>query len=296
MVTRPELDLPFTGWTVFLLRIGLTVGAAEVSYRYVEQPLRKGALGDWWHTVRTSTGAQHAAFVRQGMIVGGTALGLVLLLGWGLHQAASSPDREKLALEAAAVPDVEGATTSAVPTTAPAGVTGSGATPVTVGTTAPPVTAVIQTATNAVAVGDSVMLGASGALRQAMPGINVDAKVGRQFDRMLDIVQWDVSNGKVPGPLIIHAGTNGTFSDEDLDRLFEMAGNRRVMLVNAKVERPWQDLVNERMAAAAERHANAVLVDWHKLSEDHPDWFAPDGAHLRPAGARAFANLIRENL
>ena len=68
------------------------------------------------------------------------------------------------------------------------------------------------------------------------------------------------------------------------------------LLVNAKVERPWQDLVNSRLAAAAERHPNAVLVDWHGLSEGHPEWFAPDGAHLRPAGARAYAELIRSNL
>ena len=79
MVTRPELDLPFTGWPVFVLRMGLTFGAAEVSYRYVEQPLRKGAVGDWWRGIRTSTGEQHAALVRRGMIVGGTSLGLVLL-------------------------------------------------------------------------------------------------------------------------------------------------------------------------------------------------------------------------
>ena len=68
------------------------------------------------------------------------------------------------------------------------------------------------------------------------------------------------------------------------------------LLVNAKVERPWQDLVNQRLAAAADRHSNAVLVDWHGLSEDHPEWFAPDGAHLRPAGARAYAELIRSHL
>jgi len=301
MVTRPELDLPFTGWPVFVLRMGLTIGAAEVSYRYVEQPLRRGALGDWWRSVRTSTGARHAAFVRQAMIVGGTSLGLVLLLGWGLHQAASSPDREKLALEATALPDLEIPTTAAPPptTTAPStDVPGPGATTVPVAATprVAPATTVAQTPTNALAVGDSVMLGAKGAVRAAMPGVTVDAKVARQFDRILDLVQWYVSQGKAPGPLIIHAGTNGTFSDADLDRLFEMAGNRQVLLVNAKVERPWQDLVNQRLTDAADRHSNAVLVDWHALSEQHPEWFAPDGAHLRPAGARAYADLIRRNL
>ena len=51
-----------------------------------------------------------------------------------------------------------------------------------------------------------------------------------------------------------------TFSDKDLDKIFEIAGDRQVLLVNAKVERPWQDLVNQRLAAAADRHSNAVLV------------------------------------
>lgn len=140
------------------------------------------------------------------------------------------------------------------------------------------------------------MLGASGALKAAMPGLTVNAKVGRQFDVLLQVIQWFVSKGKAPGPIIVHAGTNGTFSDGDLDKLFEIAGDRKVILVNAKVERPWQDLVNQRLETAADRHANATLVDWHGLSEGHPEWFAPDGAHLRPAGAAAYADLIRRSL
>ncbi len=303
MVTRPELDLPFTGWPVFVLRIGLTMGAAEVSYRYVEQPLRSGALGSWWRGFRSSTGERRAVYARQVMVVGGTSLALIALIGIGLQKAASSPDREKIALEAAAVPDLDEAAQSTTTTTSPPTSTtvageltaaDGAAVPTTV---APSTTAgVPQTATNALAVGDSVMLGASGSLRSAMPGLTVDAKVGRQFDRILQVAQWFVSEGKAPGPLIIHAGTNGTFSDGDLDRLFEIAGDRQVLLVNAKVERPWQDLVNQRLEAAADRHSNAVLVDWHQLSADHPEWFAPDGAHLRPAGARAYAELIRSNL
>ena len=304
MVTRPELDLPFTGWPVFVLRIGLTLGAAEVSYRYVEQPLRSGAVGSWWASFRASSGERRAAYARQLTIVGGTSLALIALLAFGLQQAASSPDREKIALEAAAVPDLEDTadvsdtttttTTTTAPATDPAAVDPAQTT--TVPTTAPPPTVAGQTATNAIAVGDSVMLGSAGALKEAMPGITINAKVGRQFDVILQSVQWFVSQGLAPGPIIVHAGTNGTFSDSDLDRLFEIAGDRRVLLVNAKVERPWQDLVNQRLAAAAERHPNAVLVDWHGLSEGHPEWFAPDGAHLRPSGARAYAQLIRENL
>jgi lysophospholipase L1-like esterase len=129
-----------------------------------------------------------------------------------------------------------------------------------------------------------------------MPGIRIDAKVARQFDTVLDVVRWYEQEGLIPGTLVVHAGTNGAFSDGDLDELFDIAGNRKVLLVNAKVSRPWQDLVNQRLAAAATRHSNAVLVDWHGLSSQHPEWFAEDGAHLRPSGAQAFADLIQQHL
>ena len=66
------------------------------------------------------------------------------------------------------------------------------------------------------------------------------------------------------------------------------------LLVNAKVERPWQDLVNSRLAAAAERHPNAILVDWHGLSEGHPEWFARDGIHLTQPGSMALAEFIAD--
>lgn len=296
MVTRPELDVPLTGVPLFVLRIGLTLAAAELSYRYVEQPMRQGALGDWWHRLRSSTGMEHRFAVRRALTVGGIGLGLTALIAWGLQAAASSPEREQLALEAAsALPDLPADDDTATTTTVPAD--GAVATTVPAGADAGvPSTTVASTATNAVAVGDSVMLGATQELKNAMPGLTVDAKVARQFDTILDVVRWYESEGLLPGPLIVHAGTNGTFSDGDLDTLFEIAGDRPVLLVNAKVERPWQDLVNERLAAAAGRHDNAVLVDWHATAEQHPEWFAEDGAHLRPEGARALAQLIAEKL
>jgi hypothetical protein len=248
--------------------------------------------------------------MRRGMVVGGTFSVLVLLLAVGLQSAASDPDRaeielaamgtEDLLLDAAAEgppEDVSAPVTTDPPTTtttAPPATTAPTAADAPAPTTAaPPTTA---PAAGTVAVGDSVMLGAQGALYETMPGIRVDAKVGRQFDNVLAVVDWYVAEGLVAGALVVHAGTNGTFSDADLDRLMAAAGGRRVLLVNAKVSRPWQDLVNQRMAAAADRHDNAVLVDWFSLASAHPEWFAADGAHLRPDGSRAFSELIRDNL
>ena len=169
----------------------------------------------------------------------------------------------------------------------------SAADPVTTTSTSPPAA---NNGKGVIAVGDSVMLGASSAITGSMPEIRLDAKVGRQFDQLLAVVDWYNKNGYTSGPVVVHLGTNGLFSDQDLDRLVEAAGDRKVVLVNAKVARPWQGLANERIAAAVKRHPNAVLADWFSLSSAHPEWFANDGVHLRPDGAAAFAELIRSNL
>jgi len=94
----------------------------------------------------------------------------------------------------------------------------------------------------------------------------------------------------------VNAGVNGTFTDADLDELFELTSEQTVLLVNAKVDRPWEELVNGRLASAAGRHPTAVLVDWHSLGVEHEEWFTYDGSHLNPEGARAFAELIRDRL
>jgi peptidoglycan/LPS O-acetylase OafA/YrhL len=306
-VTRPDSDIPLRGLPLTILRMVLTFGAAELSYRYVETPLRKGALGAWWRELRQGDEQVRAEASRKGLAVGATFAVLTLVLGFGLEAAASSPDRVKLeaaALEGSGlVPGKEGDDPNAPDLEAakpdPA-VTSTTAAPTESTTTTAPTTTVPlqsgQTSTNAVAVGDSVMLGAKGAVVNAMPGIRVDAKVARQFSSVLSVAAWYVQQGFVQGPLIIHLGTNGTFTDADLDKLAALAGERRLLLVNAKVNRSWQDLNNSRMAAAAERHSNITLVDWHAAASEHPEWFVGDGTHLDPAGARAYAETIRQAL
>ena len=298
-VTRPDLDVPLSGFPLFVLRLLLTFGAAELSFRYVETPLRQGALGNWWSGVRRSSPVRRAELRRRGATIGATFAVLVVLVGWGLHAAATNPDREAIELAAAgagaedvpaAVLDASPDDDPSAPVTTDSTTTVAPADPGATGTTAVPVSS------EAVAVGDSVMLGAQDALNAALPGMRVDARVGRQFDSVLDVVGWYVREGYVPGDLVVHAGTNGTFDDGDLDRLMELAGDRRVLLVNAKVARPWEGLVNQRLAAAEERHDNAVLVDWFALASEHPEWFAGDGAHLLPDGARAYAELMRSAL
>ncbi|HJQ29314.1 MAG TPA: acyltransferase family protein, partial [Rubrobacter sp.] len=56
MVTRPELDVPIEGWSLLALRLAVTVALADLSYRYIETPVRRGALGHAWRTLREAQG------------------------------------------------------------------------------------------------------------------------------------------------------------------------------------------------------------------------------------------------
>src|SRR5829696_6330293 len=56
MVTRPELDVPLEGLPLLALRLGATVALAHLSYRYIETPVRRGALGHAWKTLREAQG------------------------------------------------------------------------------------------------------------------------------------------------------------------------------------------------------------------------------------------------
>jgi peptidoglycan/LPS O-acetylase OafA/YrhL len=315
VLTRPQLDVPLTGLPLFVLRMALTLAAAELSFRYVETPVRHGAVGDWWHRLRSSSGMAHVYTVRRTTVVGGAAALVVVMVGWGLQHAASSPERDRLAMESTGLPmelidqgtlvgtdgvpiggPAEGVATASAPDPPAPAATAPDTPPVT-GSTLVDGDVVETTATDALAVGDSVMLGAKRAMQDAMPGITVNAVVGRQFGTVISSVRWFVKEGLAPGPVVVNAGTNGTFEDDDLDDLVDAAGGRKLLLVNTKSEKKWESLMNERMAAAAARHPDrVVLVDWHGLAVQHPEWFAKDGTHLKPAGARAFADLIRSSL
>ena len=56
MITRPQLDVPLEGLPLLVMRVGLTVVLAELSYRYVETPIRRGALGRAWRELREAQG------------------------------------------------------------------------------------------------------------------------------------------------------------------------------------------------------------------------------------------------
>jgi len=145
-----------------------------------------------------------------------------------------------------------------------------------------------------VAIGDSVMLGARWIMRKQ--GIRVDAKVGRQATSAPAMLRK--LGDRLPAEVVVHLGTNGTFPSSTCRDIVKVAGpDRRIYLLTIKVPRRWERTNNAAIRACARKFPGQVIViDWNWAASRHRTWLYSDGFHLRPAGARGYARVIREAL
>ncbi|GIP27054.1 acyltransferase [Paenibacillus sp. J23TS9] len=142
------------------------------------------------------------------------------------------------------------------------------------------------------AIGDSVMLDAQPFLQKRIPEAVIDGKIGRQMTEAPELISRLRSEGKLGDQVVIELGTNGPFSSKQLMSLLDSLQDvRRVVLVNTRVPRSWENVVNTSIKKAASAYPNVALLDWHAASSGK-SYFEPDGVHLKPQGGKALADLI----
>jgi peptidoglycan/LPS O-acetylase OafA/YrhL len=341
VVTRPGLDVSYGGWQLLGVRLGATLVAAELSYRFVELPVRNGSLKRWLQArrpvdadvgIEAESSASSAPAATPPMTIELTANGpvavvddrpkrapgrtlvasvaavvVVAVIGTGLVRA--KPDESIPGLDLRGVvhdklgdvisdgPGAHIASRVVTPTTG-APTTTVAVVPTTVAP--PPVTApaplpplVPVPGDQLVAVGDSVLLGSRGWVRQQFPGVIINAVVGRQFETLPSLLSELQAAGELRPQVIIDLGTNGPPTEADLARVLgALAGAQKVVLVTTREPRSWQDVSNQRLVAAAAGHPNVVIADWYAASAGHPEYFVSDGVHLTQAGGQAYAETL----
>jgi peptidoglycan/LPS O-acetylase OafA/YrhL len=356
MLTRPHIDVAFDGPGLLAARLAITLLLADISYRLIEQPFRRG----WVRLPRPRPALRLAgagSVLSIGLLAGAVVVGswpggfgpgvlptvaaaepvvaptarsvapsstsaavVVAVVDPGPNRpivgrseydpapasAVRTPSRARGAtVSASAVPKGGSAVLAVDRSTVAVGHVDVGAWNGSADgrTRRPPVAAASARATTTtvppspqvVAIGDSVMLGAKPALESRFgPKTLVDAKVSRQLTAAIDIVRGMAEHDRLGDVLVIHMGTNGPFSGEQLDELLAAAADApRVVVVNSHVPRGWETAVNQMIQEAVPRWPNAVLADWHTLGNKHPEWFW-DGIHVGTEGAAAYAGLIAE--
>jgi hypothetical protein len=149
------------------------------------------------------------------------------------------------------------------------------------------------------AIGDSVMLGARFRVEQAIPGILVDAQVGRQASHSVPIVNTHLEQSLNIERVVIHIGTNGYIYEKDLRKLLALLqekGVQRVLLVNIHADRRWTKTNNELIDRISPEFPNVRIGNWSAASQDNPHYFVADGIHLSSAGISAFVQLVGTGL
>lgn len=279
-----------------VLQVLAILGLTVLSWRYVEQPVRHGALGRLVQRVRARGATQLRPGAGGWALTGSAAAGGVICalgLSGAVWPPTSALEGMRSVLPSAATSGPGSAL--ARPHTAfrpvpPRGVTSGGA-PTTTVTTAPP------PGQGVTAIGDSVLVDAAPYLEQMLPGIVIDAQVGQQLTQVQAQVAQLKSQGDIGNRLIIELGTNGYYSTTQLEALLRSLGPmREVVLVNTRETRPWEQAVNQTIASVAHSYPHATMVNWYGTSAAYPQYFYPDGVHLDPAGARFYASLVVQTL
>lgn len=266
--TRPELDLPWTGLRVVLVRLTLTLVLAELSYRCVEEPVRRAG----WRALRSRP-------------------------SWdgGLARLAAAQLVAGLTLSLAVGPHVELSAARPARTAAPsdAGVQVRKPTP-----TLAPDQASPRRDLSMTVYGDSVALGADPALRDWLGTVDNHAREAEHSWTLLAQIVADAQAGRIRSDVVVlHTGDNGLIPQDQLRQaLHALSAVPEVVVVTPKVPRAWEARAVESIVAVVPDYPNVQLADWRSYAAGHPEWFAADGIHLAASGREAYARFLVSRL
>ncbi len=297
VVTRPGLDVHGPVLLINVLRCALIIAVAALSYRLIEAPLRSGTFAR-----RRSPRASAPRLAPDTLVAAVAGVGL-LVAAIPVLLAHPAPARPPTRVASAHHPAAGSgrsvmAASKAAPTPASphpsAGPSHSACRPAAGAATTK---AKPKAVASVSAFGDSVLLGAGPTLQGRIKGLQYDAVEGRQSELTLNAVAAAERAHTLGPDVIIHTGNNGIISPSQLSStLGLLAGRHRVLLVNDRVPRDWQDPNNQTISSVGARFHNVTVVNWLALSRHHSSWFYSDGLHLTPAGAAGYTAIMAGDL
>jgi peptidoglycan/LPS O-acetylase OafA/YrhL len=295
-LTRPGIDIDLPRGILIPLQLLACLALADLSYRFVELPFNGKAKlpkmpENWLRAARPA------------LLV--AVLGVVLVVGWsGIVKAGGGSSPEEAAASSKTVAKVHAQLPprGAAETRPSSQGKGHRAAKEPAGKTAPRQGAAKQPLPPAkhwpriVMLGDSVMIGAEEKLAARLgPGFSMDAKVGRQADEFIAIVQKIKRDGHHPAAMVIQWGNNGPLYGEDMEALHNATTNvGQLFLISDHAPVSWQDESNNAIAEAAKDWHDTTEIPWKVAAEEGGESLFFDGIHLTPKGAGVYARLVSQ--
>lgn len=304
LLTNPLVDTEGPSITRIIFQLTLTFVIAGLSYKYIENPIRQGWIkrfikrfssGEW--KMKNLSTSRWVALGCGIILVFISTIGLAATpVDQPYEETANGKNTEKQSLEIVAENNKQDETDASInyhknikePPKEKV-----------IEDSKEPKKEVTQPNTDQVinVIGDSVVLDAAPYLQEKFPNIIVDAKIGRQMSKAEEVYNQFKQNGKAGNIIVIGLGSNGAFSSSQLDSLLNTIGNdKKIILINTRVPRPWQTVVNNALEEASSKNQNVSLVDWYSHSAGHNEYFAPDGVHLTKTGSQAYASLVEQTI
>lgn len=274
----PQIDrVGEQSWMLGLAALAISVVLAALSYRFVEQPIRRrtvqrALLGhlEWSRVRRVALGVGITAALAG--LIAGSSVAVVRAPAQSQAEAFIAAGEAALAAPRPAVPvRTAPSERDAVDTRVVAVASGD----------------------QIIAIGDSVMLAAAPQLQSQFPGIAIDAVVSRQMRQATEIVRALENAGQLRPILIVGLGTNGSIDVATLHEVRGILGSeRQLILVSAQAPRGWIAGVNANLEAFADDYRNVVIADWRTAIAPQLNVLARDQIHPGPAGGRIYAGAV----
>lgn len=265
-LTRPSIDLVGDDWALYSLRVLIVFALADISLRYIEVPVRRGYFELWFRGMKYRT---KPVQVRQKLST--LALILATLTATSVVSINAIEKADRVAAE-------ESARAEANQNELNDGVITAATTP------------------GLWVTGDSVILGIRNVLASYEKIELINARVGRQIGELIEVAKTDqkfVSDS----PVILNMGNNNRLVESEVVKLMDIVKDQpRIIVVNTAVPRSWRDSNNETINEVVSRYPRTTIIDWQRISENHPEFFASDGVHLNPPGVNAYVSAILEVL
>ncbi len=276
------IGVPYTWWFM-ILAIAITLAASALSYRFVEEPIRRGAIGREWRRIKErGLGVELKRNLKIQVIA--PALLCTMVLCTTVVGCATTPDANFVpegAIKSTGV-DVEHAMDLAQQQVE------NGST----STSNPP--AVEKR--NPVLIGDSVPGDSKPQFNSHYDKGLIDCYIGRWLYQAQNVYSEYVAQGIVGNVVILANFSNFEIQDGELDEFYKLIKPEQdLFIVNVVIPDPFQDDTNAKLAAFADAHPNVHLVDWHALcspEDKMKEYLWDDREHLKPEGAEAYQNLI----
>lgn len=287
LLITPPGAMGETPFWLYLVEIVVIFAVSDISYRFVENPIRHGAIGEFVRNLRSGaitfaewlqTHILYVVFsvIALGICVGGFIIvpdtsaieGADLLKDESAHVAGNLPS-----VTESESSSTDGNTDENEPEPAPA------ETP----------------KLDVLMIGDSISVRTIPYFEQTFPYGVIDAAVNRQLYVGEDVYKYYDDMGIVGDVVVFALGTNGPASDDQLNSLIDAVGpDRQIYFITTRSPQAWVGETNDALWRAQANHDNVTVIDWYSFSDGNWQWFEGDGTHLNEEGAQAYIAMIND--